>query len=144
MKWASVMAVAAPSAMACVVPPAHPECANRPPEVDNTEWVPTDTPGYIGPSTSGPISFCYFPDEADRAGLQNAVVDIDVFVRADGRPSSVYVKQDPGFGLGNAARQCAMEQRFVPAHDATGRPAPGRLAIRVRFSQTLNRRSPYR
>jgi hypothetical protein len=96
----------------------------------------TDTPGYIGPSTSGPLSFCYFPEEADRAGLQKAVVDIDVFVQPDGRPRSVSVKHDPGFGLGKAATRCAMEQRFVPAHDAAGRHAPGRLTIRVRFSKT--------
>ena len=43
----------------------------------------------------------------------------------DGRADSAKVVSDPGYGFGQAARQCALETRFIPARDRDGKPVAG-------------------
>jgi periplasmic protein TonB len=77
---------------------------------------------------------CRFPEEADRLGVDEAVVLFTVMVRADGIPESVEILRDPGAGFGEAARACVMSRRFRPALDASGNPARGSTPpIRLRF-----------
>jgi hypothetical protein len=64
----------------------------------------------------------------------SAWVRMAVAVGADGTPTSVTVLQDPGDGLGEAARACAMTMHFLPARDGNGRAVAGMTApFNVRF-----------
>jgi len=70
------------------------------------------------------------------AAPDSALVRVVVTVNASGRAISVAVLSDPGFGFGDAARRCALSQRFSPGLDRDGRPAIRSTApIRVRFSR---------
>jgi biopolymer transport protein ExbD len=63
--------------------------------------------------------------------------DVSVFVAIhvgpDGKPQTVDVLEDPGPGLGDAARLCAMNHTFRPAKDASGKPVAGVMKLRVYF-----------
>jgi protein TonB len=77
---------------------------------------------------------CPWPAEADARQVDQETVVLRVAVGADGRADRVDVIEDPGFGFGRAARQCALGTRFDPARD----PAGDRIAalsppIRVHF-----------
>lgn len=63
---------------------------------------------------------CPFPGEADRQQIHRASAIIVVTVSPAGRPSSVQVVSDPGYGFGQAARQCAYGRSYRPALDRTG------------------------
>ena len=65
---------------------------------------------------------CGFPAEADMEQINSAVVRIVVTVSPEGRAKSVQVMQDPGYGFGALARQCALRMRFNPGYDALGKP----------------------
>jgi hypothetical protein len=57
-----------------------------------------------------------------------------VAVAADGTPTSIALIGDPAEGLAEAARACAMNMRFLPARDGSGRPVAGTTApFSVRF-----------
>jgi Gram-negative bacterial TonB protein C-terminal len=115
-------------AVACLTPkgPAQPDVlstASPNPESRHKEW----SAEHVG-------SKCTFPPEAESLHVDIAIVVIVVDVRADGTPSSVAVVSDPGHGFGDAAMQCAMEQRYVAARDDSGRAVASRTKpFRIRF-----------
>ncbi|HVT10130.1 MAG TPA: ferric siderophore ABC transporter substrate-binding protein, partial [Polyangia bacterium] len=78
---------------------------------------------------------CPWPAEADARQVDQETVVIRVAVRADGRVERADVLDDPGFGFGRAARDCALSSRaFTPALDASGAPVAGLSPpIRVHF-----------
>jgi hypothetical protein len=79
-------------------------------------------------------SSCSFPAEAEPLAIDEGIVVIVVDVRADGMPSSVAVVSDPGYGFGEAAMRCAMEQKYVAARDESGRAVASRTKpFKVRF-----------
>jgi protein TonB len=78
---------------------------------------------------------CPWPAEADARQVDQETVVIRVKVRADGRVDQADVLQDPGFGFGAAARDCALASRsFAPALNAQGAPVESLSPpIRVHF-----------
>jgi hypothetical protein len=71
------------------------------------------------------------PDAPDQAAV-TLVVEVDV----GGRPTTIRVARDPGFGFGEAARRCAHGQTFTPARGPDGTPLVGRTRpFVVRFSR---------
>lgn len=77
---------------------------------------------------------CPWPAEADARQVDQETVVLRVAVGADGRADRVDVVEDPGFGFGRAARQCALGTRFEPARDPAGeRIAALSPPIRVHF-----------
>ena len=69
---------------------------------------------------------CPWPAEADARQVDQETVVIRVAVRPDGRVERADVLDDPGFGFGRAARDCALSSRaFAPALDANGAPSAG-------------------
>lgn len=80
---------------------------------------------------------CPWPAEADARQVDQETVVIRVAVRADGRVDRVDVLDDPGFGFGRAARECALASRaFGPALDPGGAPVAALSPpIRVHFSR---------
>ena len=77
---------------------------------------------------------CPWPAEADERQVDQETVVIRVAVRADGRAEHVDVVQDPGFGFGRAARQCALATQFKAARNPAGEPiAALSPPIRVHF-----------
>jgi protein TonB len=78
---------------------------------------------------------CPFPAEADRAGVDSAVVAIRVALDASGAVRDVGLQSDPGHGFGRAAQQCARTKRWMPALDWQGKAVHGDVVIRVRFTR---------
>ncbi len=78
---------------------------------------------------------CPFPDEADDAGIDHAVVSLRVEVAADGSVRSVSTSNDPGDGFGREARRCAGSKRWGAALDRAGRPVAGVALGTVRFER---------
>jgi protein TonB len=77
---------------------------------------------------------CPWPAEADARQVDQETVVIRVAVGVDGRADRVDVLQDPGFGFGPAARQCALATRFGAARNPAGDPiAALSPPIRVHF-----------
>ncbi|HVY38376.1 MAG TPA: ferric siderophore ABC transporter substrate-binding protein [Polyangia bacterium] len=78
---------------------------------------------------------CPWPAEADARQVDQETVVIRVAVRPDGRVDRADVLDDPGFGFGRAARDCALSSRaFTPALDTSGAPVAGLSPpIRVHF-----------
>jgi periplasmic protein TonB len=77
---------------------------------------------------------CPWPAEADARQVDQETVVIRVTVGIDGRADRVDVLQDPGFGFGPAARQCALSTRFGAARNPAGDPiAALSPPIRVHF-----------
>ncbi|HSC87407.1 MAG TPA: hypothetical protein VLC09_09070 [Polyangiaceae bacterium] len=118
--------------------------------VRNPGAVAGGVPGGTGTAPSGPPAVskarsaglgtgadwrnCPFPPEAE--GEDSAVVRLVVIVGSDGRPKSVTVVDDPGYGFGRAAKRCAMEKMYEPPLDAAGSPISGPTApFRVRFTR---------
>jgi protein TonB len=92
------------------------------------------------PSRARPVSLdqsawnCPWPAEADARQVDQETVVIRVAVGIDGHADRVEVLQDPGFGFGPAARQCALATRFGAARDPVGDPiAALSPPIRVHF-----------
>lgn len=77
---------------------------------------------------------CPFPPEADIEQIDRATAVIVVTVSESGRPTSVRVLSDPGYGFGRAAKQCAMGRRYEPALNRVGKPIRSTTPpINVRF-----------
>ncbi|MDC3954472.1 energy transducer TonB [Polyangium jinanense] len=77
---------------------------------------------------------CDFPPEAEAAGIRNALVVLQIVVRADGRAQKVEVVSDPGYGFGAQARYCAAQHHYRPALDRAGQPTQASLGpVRIRF-----------
>lgn len=79
---------------------------------------------------------CPWPKEAERADVNDESATVRVWVEADGKPLSVRIVRDPGFGFGAAAAACAMRERYLAARDAAGNAVRAESApIRVTFSR---------
>lgn len=65
---------------------------------------------------------CGFPPEADVEQINQARVNVVVLVGTDGRPTSVSVLNDPGYGFGRIARNCAMRFKYPVGLDKYGNP----------------------
>lgn len=78
---------------------------------------------------------CPFPAAADTAGIDLAVVQLNLRVGALGKLVEVAVLADPGYGFAEAARRCAAGRHFLPALDRNGVPVRGELTVRVRFTR---------
>jgi len=63
-----------------------------------------------------------------------AVPIVQVTVAPNGSASDATVLFDPGQGLGDAARACALAHRYRPARDPTGAPIPSVIDLRIAFS----------
>jgi periplasmic protein TonB len=75
-----------------------------------------------------------FPAASDAAGIDEATVTLTVAVAVDGTPEWVQIVNDPGYGFGMVAAQCAMTKRYAPAMDKQGQPIAAKTPpIRVRF-----------
>ncbi len=78
----------------------------------------------------------FWPTEADVAQIDEAVVRVQVSVKADGTPQTVKILSDPGSGFGSAAIRCAMRQRFRTALDHDGNSQPGSTnPFNIRFNR---------
>lgn len=89
-------------------------------------------PGVLGGSNWQ----CLFPASADDDGIDRAAVLLFVAVDANGKARWVRLLQDPGYGFGRAAEDCAMKIRYAPARDKQGAAVPGTTPpIRVRFER---------
>ena len=77
---------------------------------------------------------CPFPEEADKRAIDSATVTIAVYAGVDGVPQSAIILQDPGYGFGQVAVQCAMTKRYTPGRDRRGtHRASWTPPIRIRF-----------
>jgi protein TonB len=76
---------------------------------------------------------CPFPPEA--SGIDEANVQLRVFVGADGRALDVAVIADPGHGFGPEALRCAIGKRWNPALDSAGKPIRATAIVKVRFTR---------
>jgi len=77
---------------------------------------------------------CPWPPEAEARQVDQETVVMRVAVRADGRADRVDIVEDPGFGFGRQARECALETRFGAALNAAGDPVAAQSPpIRVHF-----------
>ena len=102
--------------------------------------APNGTGDGVAHSRARPVSLdqaawnCPWPSEADARQVDQETVVIRVAVGIDGRADRVDVLQDPGFGFGPAARQCALATRFGAARNPAGDPiAALSPPIRVHF-----------
>jgi protein TonB len=86
---------------------------SRPPEVD--EEIRAD-----------------YPEEARRDGIQGAV-RLLVMIRKDGTVYRVRVLEDPGGGLGDAAKRALERFRFRPAVGRNGDPVDYQITYTYRF-----------
>jgi protein TonB len=78
---------------------------------------------------------CPFPSEAEAEGINAIKVQVVVTVTSDGKPRTVTVLKDPGFGFGRAARACALRNSYSPALDAFGKPVEQSFTVAVRFTR---------
>jgi biopolymer transport protein ExbD len=67
--------------------------------------------------------------------LKNKSAFIAIHVGPDGVAQTVDVLEDPGSGLGDTARQCALDQKYRPAVDASGKPTSGVKKLRLFFQE---------
>ena len=79
---------------------------------------------------------CPWPKEAERADVNEESATVRVTVDGAGKPLSVRIVRDPGFGFGAAAAACAMRELYAAARDAAGNPISAESApIRVTFTR---------
>lgn len=78
---------------------------------------------------------CPFPPEADVEQINYMRVSVVVQVDAAGKPQSVNVLNDPGYGFGRAARQCALRQSYTGALDRQGKPIAQTLTTNITFTR---------
>lgn len=65
--------------------------------------------------------------------LKNKSAFVAIHVGPDGAAQTVDILEDPGSGLGDAARTCALAQKYRPAVDASGKPITGVKKLRMFF-----------
>jgi len=78
---------------------------------------------------------CPFPDEADDAGVDHAVVSLRIEVAADGHVLSASAARDPGHGFAREARRCALSKRWSAGLDRAGQPINSTTVVNVRFDR---------
>jgi biopolymer transport protein ExbD len=112
-----------------VAPPAASGAAGGPAEPPTAVPTPSlysDEPWRCARPTHAP--------HGDASSGAEAGVFVRIHVDAAGNPTNVDVIDDPGRGLGEAARACAMARTYRPAVDAKGRPVPGALKLQIKFA----------
>jgi protein TonB len=86
------------------------------------------------PTMTGESSWqCPFPPHAD--GIDEAIVQLRVFVDAGGNALDAAVIVDPGHGFASQAVRCAIGKRWSPALDREGIPIRATAIVRVRFTR---------
>jgi protein TonB len=86
---------------------------------------------------------CPFPPQADVAGIDEAIVLLQVNVDASGHATGVTILKDPGSGFADAARACARSAAYDPAVDTSGRPTEAATGpIRIRFERPPAEKTP--
>jgi hypothetical protein len=65
---------------------------------------------------------CAWPEEEQTSDLRDVRVTIRVQIDADGLPTSVEVLNAPSAGFKAAAKRCAEGEKYLVAHDTSGRP----------------------
>lgn len=90
------------------------EGASGPPPIDRSQ------PAGLPPNANW--SACPFPPEADAENVHQARVRLVVVVSPSGKPTSVTVLGDPGYGFAREARRCAMRFRYPAGLDKMGNP----------------------
>jgi protein TonB len=78
---------------------------------------------------------CPFPEEADDAQIDHAVVTLRIEIGADGGVLDVRVTADPGAGFGREARRCALSKPWAPGLDRAGNPTAATSVVNVRFDR---------
>lgn len=76
---------------------------------------------------------CSITQQVDR--LEEKSAFIAIHVGPDGVAQTVEILEDPGSGLGEAARICALNQTYRPALDAKGQPTVGVKKLRLFFQR---------
>jgi hypothetical protein len=84
--------------------------------------LPRTTPAL---PTQDVIITCYFPPEADSAGIHFANVDASACVDEYGKPTAVIIHDHLGSGFDLATRKCLSQLRFSPAKNAQGQWVAG-------------------
>jgi periplasmic protein TonB len=74
---------------------------------------------------SGSWQSCGFPAEAETEQINEARVRVMLVLGANGKPTSVQVLNDPGYGFGQHVRRCGMRFTFSPSLDKFGNPIAG-------------------
>ncbi len=92
---------------------------------------------------TGNWNSCPWPAQATAEQINNAVVRIVVVVGADGRPTSVNVVSDPGYGFGAMAQRCAMRFSYPVGRDKLGNPEGLSYATVPSQIRTLTRGCPH-
>ncbi len=111
----------------------------NPMAVQTREVDPRASP--VQPDRSSPVGLedpdwkCPWPREAENEQIDEQIALVRVVVRADGTVESANIVRDPGHGFGQAALACALQTRFIPAHDRDGRPIRSQSSVRVRFTR---------
>ncbi len=86
------------------------------------------------PSMAGSSSWkCPFPSQAN--GIDEAFVQLRVFVDAGGKALDATVIADPGHGFGTEALRCAVGTPWTPALDREGNPVRATAIVRVHFTR---------
>jgi hypothetical protein len=65
---------------------------------------------------------CAWPEEEQTSDLRDVRVTIRAQIDADGLPTSVEVLNEPSAGFKAAAKRCAESEKYLAAHDSSGRP----------------------
>lgn len=76
---------------------------------------------------------CPFPIDAN--GIDDAFVQLRVFVDAAGKALDATVMTDPGHGFGAEALRCAIGTPWNPALDREGKPVRATAIVRVHFTR---------
>ncbi len=72
-----------------------------------------------------------YPESARRLGIEGLVL-LEVAISSEGKVVEVKILEEPGFGLGEAARSAILRSEFEPAI-SEGTPVAVRVRIPVRF-----------
>lgn len=67
--------------------------------------------------------------------IDRATVSLHVQVTAAGKVEKVTVTDDPGYGFGRVAKQCAFRKRWDPGFDRLGKPTEATARLRVQFQR---------
>lgn len=77
---------------------------------------------------------CPWPSQAQGLDLDEQTVLLRAVVGATGKASTVEILEEPGYGFGDAALNCAKQAKFEPARDSDGTAYEASSPkIRVRF-----------
>jgi protein TonB len=97
-------------------------CADRPHGALAPAPSESSAPPSSGTATIASDIDCRFPDEAEGLGIDEADVVLRVTVAPTGAAEGAVVLRDPGHGFREAALECALAARYVPARNPAGTP----------------------